>query len=212
MGFCMRPVEIKFKIEKENEAKAFKAIKSKFSKTRNADNLSEAMQIMRWEISESSEGIDDVEFLGEKLGEDHELFKTIAPYVKAGSYIEMSGDEGTSWRWSFDGNTCHEISPKVEWPEIEPITKVKLEFEKNLVVSTCHITEDEMNILSSGETSLVCYDTEYFALIYVAGDSVGNEFTPEFKALINLAKKNGCQYLKIDRDGPILEGFETYDW
>lgn len=91
-----------------------------------------------------------------------------------------------------------------------------LEFEKNLIVSTGHITESEMNKLGSGETSLACYENEYFTLVYVGeihvGNPPGDDMTPELKKLINLARKNGCQYLKLNRDGPVLEGLKTYDW
>ena len=39
----------------------------------------------------------------------------IAPYVEAGSYIEMYGEDGDKWRYVFDGKTVKEVYPKVEW-------------------------------------------------------------------------------------------------
>lgn len=56
-----------------------------------------------------------LEFIGEKLGDDFLLFKTIAPWVEAGSYIEMLGEDGALWRWIFDGKTCVEKEAKISW-------------------------------------------------------------------------------------------------
>jgi hypothetical protein len=59
----------------------------------------------RWEIevAENSGDVTRVTFMGEKLRDDDELFRSIAKFVEAGSYIEMVGGDDTSWRWYFDG-------------------------------------------------------------------------------------------------------------
>lgn len=51
---------------------------------------------------------------GEKLGNDYEIFKLIAPFVNDG-YIEMSGEDDCLWRWVFKDGKCEEVYPKVEW-------------------------------------------------------------------------------------------------
>lgn len=51
---------------------------------------------------------------GEKLGDDFEIFKIIAPFVNDG-YIEMIGEDGSKWRWVFENGECNEIYPSVEW-------------------------------------------------------------------------------------------------
>ena len=49
-----------------------------------------------------------ITFEAEKLGDEDRFFDAIAPFVRAGSYIEMLGEDGTRWRWVFDGRTCTE--------------------------------------------------------------------------------------------------------
>ena len=56
-------------------------------------------------------------FLGEKAGEGNNiLFNTIAPYVKASSWIEMQGEEGERWRWMFNGKTLSTVYASLVWP------------------------------------------------------------------------------------------------
>jgi hypothetical protein len=56
-----------------------------------------------------------ISFMGEGYSDDIELFNILAPFVEAGSFIEMNGEEGETWRWLFDGTSCQEKHPKVEW-------------------------------------------------------------------------------------------------
>ena len=61
--------------------------------------------------------ITELTFIGEKLGNDFEMFQWIAPYVQDGSYIWMIGEDGDQWRWVFRSGVCKEIEAKVEWPD-----------------------------------------------------------------------------------------------
>jgi hypothetical protein len=55
-------------------------------------------------------------FEGEKSDStEEEMFNVIAPFVKAGSYIEMQGEDGARWRWVFDGETCKEKNAEISW-------------------------------------------------------------------------------------------------
>lgn len=56
-------------------------------------------------------------FDGEKIGDEFYLFKEIAEYVEAGSYIEYEGEDRHRFRYVFDGKTCKEVEAKVtvEW-------------------------------------------------------------------------------------------------
>jgi hypothetical protein len=57
----------------------------------------------RWEVSFDLNGnIDSIYFEGSKLGDDEFLFEAIAPWVKSGSFIEMSGEDGVFWKWCFE--------------------------------------------------------------------------------------------------------------
>ena len=86
----------------------------------NAKTLKDAMAAWRYDIEEDDLGnVIGIEFTGEKLGDELIMFKAIAPYVQDGSYLEMQGEDGESWRWLFRFNDVKEISPKVSWDENE---------------------------------------------------------------------------------------------
>ncbi len=94
----------------------------------NAKTLKEFMDEWRWEITLNDEvkvesdvpiaipsDVTDIQFTGEKIGDDETLFNAIAPFVEKGSYIQMSGEDGESWRWVFNGKTCESLAPKISW-------------------------------------------------------------------------------------------------
>lgn len=142
MGYCMSQRDASFRIKGKNRAKALDAIKALASQEdrmsggswsggvqrerwfswvttaefRDARTLEDAMWAWRWEI-EGDEGgdVDSIMFGGEKLGDDTVLLGAIAPYVEPGSYIEMQGEDGSLWRWVFDGRTCQEKSATLTW-------------------------------------------------------------------------------------------------
>ena len=134
MGYCMAQRDSKFSMTAESAKKALKEIKSLAGSESvkdgggrhyswvvtedflKAETFSEAMRAWRWEVEEgkSKTGtVVAVSFEGEKLGDDATLFKAIAPYVEAGSWIEMEGEDGCLWRWVFDGKTVEEKSGRV---------------------------------------------------------------------------------------------------
>jgi hypothetical protein len=75
-----------------------------------------AVEDWRWSLIPDEQGnVGNIEFLGEKLGDDEVLFKALAPFVKPGSFIEMQGEDGEIWRWLFDGKTCVDKTAKISW-------------------------------------------------------------------------------------------------
>jgi len=46
---------------------------------------------------------------------DDEALKDMAPFVEAGSYLEMTGEDGAIWRYVFDGQKMEEKWPKIVW-------------------------------------------------------------------------------------------------
>jgi hypothetical protein len=80
-----------------------------------AQTLIEALGAWQWEAVTSDGDIVDILFQGEKLGADDNLFETIAPFVKCGSYIEMRGEEGELWRYFFKGGKMFHKEPIVSW-------------------------------------------------------------------------------------------------
>jgi hypothetical protein len=133
MGYCMNTRESNFRIKKENFDKALLAIKTldpsqgsgytagrshfswvEESEYKAAESLFQALASWRWLAGISDSGnIDSIEFYGEKLGDDELLFQAIAPFVEAGSFIEMQGEEGKIWRWVFNGRTVEERQAKL---------------------------------------------------------------------------------------------------
>lgn len=66
--------------------------------------LKETLEDWRYDIDEDKDGnVVGIYFAAQKLGDDDMLFNALAPYVDAGSYLEVSGEEGAQWRWTFDG-------------------------------------------------------------------------------------------------------------
>lgn len=81
-----------------------------------SETLEEAMKEWAWELILDDNGnVDDIDFIGEKIGDDLILFEAIAPYIEKDSYIEMYGEDGYRWRWIFDGEKCKEIYPETIW-------------------------------------------------------------------------------------------------
>lgn len=144
MGYYMSQQSAKFKIKKTKVAKALAAIKKLAKKTKlmsggtwqsgkktescfswvntkefvKAKTLPEAIQAWRWEGFVNDAGdLVEINFNGEKLGNDAILLEAIAPFVEAGSYIEMEGEEGCHWKWCFDGKTMEEKQGRVVYED-----------------------------------------------------------------------------------------------
>ena len=74
----------------------------------NASDIYDALSGVRWSPHLDDEGnIENLEFTGEKLGDEQLLFDAIAEYVEDSSYIVVAGDEGKVWRWRFEDGKCH---------------------------------------------------------------------------------------------------------
>ncbi len=127
MGYCMRMTECTFFIEAKDKPDALRLVKDSThlfygsweSKevAANAATIEEFLDEARWEPTIDKDGnITDLEFQGEKMGDEEHFFNAMAPHVKVGSYIEMHGEDGESWRWVFTGETCVFVSPQVTWP------------------------------------------------------------------------------------------------
>jgi hypothetical protein len=144
MGYCITLTESNFTIKATNKDKALEAIRalandtSKMSggswgpggETRSrhfswvttddfflAKTIVVALEAWRYEahIDEKTGDVVRIEFSGEKLGDDPILWRAVAPFVEDGSYLQMSGEDGTVWRWVFKGGAMTEVHPS--WPD-----------------------------------------------------------------------------------------------
>lgn len=180
MGYCMSQVDAKFHIKRENFTNARKAIQSLHGKERISDsigkhfswidkdfykinNFAKIMEEWRWEvhIHDDESGVDDIEFTGEKLGDDKILFDAIAPFVEAGSYIVMRGEEGEFWKWTFDGKTCKEVQAvgKVfeDDEDVGDVEKLRMQRVFNDFIKDINLTIAESD-KNTWKTVNICFD------------------------------------------------------
>lgn len=96
-----------------------------------------------------------------------------------------------------------------------------MEIEKNLVVSSAHITENDTRLLdracSAYLAGLTVYSTEYWYMIHLDREIIKNleeRFSPEFVNLYKFALNHEEEFtfLKLDCDGDVLNDFPTFDW
>jgi len=97
--------------------------------------------------------------------------------------------------------------------------KKHLEIQRTLVVSTAHITEDEDRELREAPDTdylLSVYSNEYFHSIYVPYTEKLKDFEKQvgknILALLKIAKKHNCAYLKLDRDAVVYDDLPQFDW
>lgn len=137
MGYCIKLIDSKFEIKKENFDEALDAIKAlaynhdgtgypfvkcRYSWVNNNDfikatSLFDAIEAWGWTPEEKERGgsFSGICLNSEKLGDEEVMFKAIGPYVEKGSYIEMQGEDGARWRWNFDGKKCTQQDAKLVW-------------------------------------------------------------------------------------------------
>ena len=99
MGYCISMNNSEFFVSTENVGRFF-------AKARNAP----------YEFEFDDDGnITGIEHIGHNLGDDLEMFQSIAPFVAEGSFLDMSGEDAERWKWIFKDGKCQEIRPKLIW-------------------------------------------------------------------------------------------------
>jgi hypothetical protein len=131
MGYCMDQRDCNFYLAVKDFPKVMAAIRalpdghySWVGDFRELPSLDAVLREWRWMPEYNTDGdIVRLNFEGEKAGDEDTLFRVLAPFVKAGSYIEMQGEDGARWRWEFDGTRVLEnyaltswAMPNVDWP------------------------------------------------------------------------------------------------
>lgn len=127
MGYCIKMTNSNFAIKKENFEKALKNLKDIFTPENmtcydsiggkryfhfrwvntetvlESEELGEALEEIRYTPEYNENGdICDVEFTGEKYGDEEIFFKALAPYIESGSYLCFEGEDGDIWKWVFE--------------------------------------------------------------------------------------------------------------
>lgn len=121
MSYDMTQHDTQFFMDKASLKAARQALKSasedcKWFNMRNARSLENAVDQFGWSLEfDDDDNVNGIEHLLECAGDEKRLFNAIAPYVKPGSYIQMTGGDGIMWRWAFDGVRCIEQKPTIVW-------------------------------------------------------------------------------------------------
>ena len=119
MGYSISQGDTKFRVKANNLQAAAEAI-SKGLHFHQTISVVEALEEDRWEanVDPTTGDIVDVEFIGEKGSQDllkEDVLYWLAPFVEAGSYIEMAGEDHAQWRWVFDGKAVKTVHAKINW-------------------------------------------------------------------------------------------------
>lgn len=136
MGYCISVSVPNFNIKKENKEAALKAIqnlagqetiqighKPHFSWVNHdfytIDNLEQMFKEWRWHPFTDQEGnITELEFTGEKYGDDEILFKTLAPFIEDNSQINFRGEDGDKWQYRFNNKQMKKFQGRVSYEEV----------------------------------------------------------------------------------------------
>jgi len=133
MGYQISSYNNPFTVLQEKQRGALQALKASLCGTgtyswasdsalKASRTLGQALEELGWDPSYRSDEDDTIiqlRFSREKLGDEDTWLKVIAPYVEAGSYIEVLGEERERWRWVFDGESMREVRARVIW-DAEP--------------------------------------------------------------------------------------------
>ena len=95
-----------------------------------------------------------------------------------------------------------------------------MQVEKILVLSTCHVSTETAHgfVNKRFDDSLVVVDRKTGWFINVVGvqtDGTGkidSGCPDDLMTCIRLAQENDCEWLLLDRDGPIEADLPTFDW
>ncbi len=132
MGYCIDQTYTNFSIKAGQEEALLAAIHSLVTgknatngyswvnneEVLNATTVKEAMKAFRWEPCIDMQGwIYNIVFRGEKRGSDDQFFEAIAPLVDSGSEIQMRGEDGYQWKWSFKDKTVKNVSGRFVWDD-----------------------------------------------------------------------------------------------
>ena len=108
---------------------------------------------------------------------------------------------------------------------------MELEIAKILVLSTGHVTEQDMDLLRVPNSyPYTTLNTGYGSMVYITTDMVipieqsvqfitdGDydekivAFSKDFRRLLKLAQDKDCQWLHLDRDGDLHEELPQHEW
>lgn len=92
------------------------------------------------------------------------------------------------------------------------------EIERTLVASTAHVSEEEMNLITTEDYGSPYAVTPYEEGCYIyLGETAEDKnklaaHSLEFARLVEIARQQNCSYLRLDGDGPVYKDLKTFNW
>lgn len=118
MGYNISQGSTKFFISKDHFSHLLSLFKNEGYEFNNINDFIEFMwDDNLWEIEiDDSGNICSILIYSEKLSfQELDTLNIMAPCVRDGSYITISGEDGDLWRWVFQDGRCIEIHPTILW-------------------------------------------------------------------------------------------------
>lgn len=91
-------------------------------------------------------------------------------------------------------------------------TKLNLEINKELVLSTCHVREGEVELVEDRNYSYDGCNTRLHVQNMIEDFDDNYPTANNLKNCLELAKSLDCKWLVLDCDGPEVEFLEKFDW
>lgn len=95
----------------------------------------------------------------------------------------------------------HDLLRKPLWAHAEPL----------IVISTAHLHPDTRKRLADGTLSVLAHANDHGGFVYVGTSSENEPTEPELATLFKAARTAGIVWLKVDGDGPVVDGLPTFD-
>lgn len=91
---------------------------------------------------------------------------------------------------------------------------MKLQIDRMLVCSTTHLKPEDDEMLFNEQTSLVVYAMEEYGYLILAKpmhDRPRN-YSDNLFRLLEFARKQDCDWLRLDPDASAIDGLPVYQW
>jgi hypothetical protein len=89
------------------------------------------------------------------------------------------------------------------------MTEGTYEIYRTLTLSTAHITNAVTQFIENED--IASFNSEFGYIIYTEySDDL--DYPEELKRVLELAREKDCAFLRLDRDGPVIEDLPSYDW
>lgn len=89
-----------------------------------------------------------------------------------------------------------------------------MEVTKALCLSTSHIQPSTAKLLDSGATLMTVWKSNhgYFIPLYAVQESIDIDLPQDLLNCMKVAHAEGCDFLRLDRDGEQTDELPKYDW